>query len=97
MNTRLSLLKIEAILRDHLQPYRCECRTEPNSTLSVRVYEEQAGGEELTVMGITNDQCRDAANLVRLAQELRVELYATRGTLDSAEPALNEPATTRSS
>src|SRR5690606_6954184 len=27
------------------------------------------------------DQCRDAANLVRLAQELRVELYATRGAL----------------
>lgn len=86
MNDRLPLLKIEAILRDHLQPYRCECRTEPNSgTLSVRVFEESSDGEELTVMGISQEQCRNAANLVRLAQELRVEMFATRSTLDTAD------------
>lgn len=81
MNTRLPLLKIETILRNHLYPFRCDCRTQANSTLSVRVYEGCHQGEELTVLGITDDQCRDAANLVRLAQELRIELYATRGTL----------------
>ena len=39
--------------------------------------------EELTVLGISYDQCRDAANLVRLAQELRIEMRATRSTLPS--------------
>lgn len=86
MNTRLPLLKIESILRNHLYPFSCDCRAQANSTLSVRLYGEGYQGEELTVLGITDDQCRDAANLVRLAQELRVELYATRGVL-LAHPA----------
>lgn len=84
MTTRLPLVTIEAILHDHLRPYRCECRSETNSTLSVRVYEEQPEGEELTVMGITQEQCSDAEHLEQLAHELRVELYATRSTLDAA-------------
>lgn len=83
MNTRLPLVKIETILRSHLYPFSCECQAQPNSTLSVRLYEASDEGEELTVLGITDAQCRDAANLVRLAQELRIELYATRGTRDS--------------
>jgi len=93
MNTRLPLFEIESILRNHLYPFRCECRAQGNSTLSVRLYEEPNQGEELTVMGITEDQCRDAANLVRLAQELRIELYATRGALavrTAAPPAIEE-------
>lgn len=91
MHDRLPLLKIEAILRDYLQPYHCECRTEPNSsTLSVRVFEGRSDGEELTVMGIPQEQCRDAANLVRLAQELRVEMFATRSTLDAASSCSND-------
>ena len=81
MNTCLPLLKIESILRNHLYPFRCDCHAQANSTLSVRLYGERYQGEELTVLGITDDQCRDAANLVRLAQELHVELYATRGAL----------------
>lgn len=89
MNTRLPLLKIESILRNHLYPFRCDCRAQANSTLSVRVYEERYEREELTVLGITDDQYRDAANLVRLAQELRIELYATRGVL-LARPAVDE-------
>lgn len=89
MNTRLPLLKIESILRNHLYPFRCDCRAQANSTLSVRVYEERYEREELTVLGITDDQYRDAANLVRLAQELRIELYATRGVL-LARPSVDE-------
>lgn len=89
MNTRLPLLKIESILRNHLYPFRCDCRAQANSTLSVRVYEERYEREELTVLGIIDDQYRDAANLVRLAQELRIELYATRGVL-LARPAVDE-------
>lgn len=81
MNTRLPLLKIESILRNHLYPFHCECRVQANSTLSIRLYGERLQGEELTVLGITDDQCRDAANLVRLAQELRIEMYVTRGAL----------------
>ncbi len=86
MDRRLSLAQIEAILHDHLQPYRCECRTQLNRTLSIRVYGEASGTEELeelTVLGVTDDQCRDAAHLVRLAQELRIELFATRGVLET--------------
>ncbi|MBA1274055.1 DUF1652 domain-containing protein [Stutzerimonas azotifigens] len=82
MDQRLSLAQIEAILHDHLQPYRCECRTQLNRTLSIRVYGEPSGTDELTVLGVTDEQCRDAANLVRLAQELRIELFATRGVLE---------------
>lgn len=89
MNTRLPLLKIESILRNHLYPFRCDCRAQANSTLSVRVYEARYEREELTVLGITDDQYRDAANLVRLAQELRIELYATRGVL-LARPSVDE-------
>lgn len=85
MNNRLPLMTIESILRGYLHPYRCDCRAESDSGLSVRLYGESADGDELTVMGITDAQCRDAANLVRLAQELRFELYATRGGL-YAEP-----------
>lgn len=86
MSTRLPLLKIEAILHDHLQPYRCECQPQSDSSMTVRLYGDQADREELTVLGIRYDQCRDAANLVRLAQELRIELYSTRSELP-AEPA----------
>lgn len=85
MSKRLPLMTIETILRGYLHPYRCDCRAEPDSGLSVRLYGEGSDGDELTVMGITDAQCRDAANLVRLAQELRFELYATRGEL-FAEP-----------
>jgi hypothetical protein len=80
MNTRLPLFKIEAILHTYLRPFQCECRAEPDSSLSVRFYHEPPD-EELTVLGISYDQCRDAANLVRLAQELRIEMCATRSTL----------------
>lgn len=80
MNTRLPLFKIEAILHTYLRPFQCECRAEPDSSLSVRLYQEPPT-EELTVLGISYDQCRDAANLVRLAQELRIEMFATRSTL----------------
>ncbi|PKM00807.1 MAG: hypothetical protein CVV19_02045 [Gammaproteobacteria bacterium HGW-Gammaproteobacteria-9] len=80
MNTRLPLFKIEAILHTYLRPFQCECHAEPDSSLSVRLYHEPPD-EELTVLGISYDQCRDAANLVRLAQELRIEMCATRSTL----------------
>lgn len=78
MSSRLPLLTIENILRDHLQPFRCDCHAQEGNHLTVRLYEEHGDGEELTVLGITDEQCRDAANLVRLAQELRFELYTTR-------------------
>lgn len=81
MGTRLPPSKIEAILRDHLHPYRCECHPQLDNSLSVRLYREPGGTDELTAIGISPDQCRDAANLVRLAQELRIELYATSGSL----------------
>ncbi|MCW8158106.1 DUF1652 domain-containing protein [Stutzerimonas stutzeri] len=80
MYTRLPLFKIEAILHTYLRPFQCECRAEPDSSLSVRLYRDPPD-EELTVLGISYEQCRDAANLVRLAQELRIEMCATRSTL----------------
>jgi benzoyl-CoA reductase/2-hydroxyglutaryl-CoA dehydratase subunit BcrC/BadD/HgdB len=84
MATRLPLLTIENILRDYLHPFRCDCHAQQDSHLTVRLYEEHDEVEELTVFGITDDQCRDAANLVRLAQELRFELYATRSGMPVA-------------
>ncbi|EHY79251.1 MULTISPECIES: DUF1652 domain-containing protein [Stutzerimonas stutzeri subgroup] len=83
MSTRLPLFKIEAILHTYLRPFQCECR-DADSSLSVRLFHEPPD-EELTVLGISYDQCRDAANLVRLAQELRIEMFATRSTLAEAE------------
>lgn len=80
MGTHLTPSKIEEILRDHLHPWQCECRSQHDSSLSVRLYRDTGGHDQLTAVGIRSDQCRDAANLVRLAQELRVELYATRVT-----------------
>ncbi len=85
MASRLPLLTIENILHNYLHPFRCDCRVQDDSRVTVRLYEAHSDGEELTVFGITDEQCRDAANLVRLAQELRFELYATRGALMSAE------------
>ena len=87
MATRLTLLTIENILRNHLHPFRCDCHAQEDSRLTVRFYEGHDDGEELTVLGITDDQCRDAANLVRLAQELRFELYATRSGMPVAANA----------
>ncbi|MCQ4308180.1 DUF1652 domain-containing protein [Pseudomonas stutzeri] len=84
MASRLPLLTIENILRNYLYPFRCDCHAQEDSRVTVRLYEEHVDGEELTVFGITDDQCRDAANLVRLAQELRFELYATRSGLMTA-------------
>lgn len=85
MATRLPLLTIESILRDHLQPYRCDCHAQEDSHITVRLYKEHLD-EELTIFGITDEQCRDAENLVRLAQELRFELYATcAGSKSSAK------------
>ncbi|MFL9812938.1 DUF1652 domain-containing protein [Stutzerimonas sp. VN223-3] len=84
MSSRLPLLTIENILRNYLQPFRCDCHAQQDSRVTVRLYEEHHDGEELTVFGITDEQCRDAANLVRLAQELRFELYATRSGMASA-------------
>lgn len=81
MGTPLTPAKIQAILRDHLHPFDCECHTQSGNSLSVRLYRDVADGEEFTAMGITLEQCRDAARLVRLAQELRIELYATAGSL----------------
>jgi len=87
MASRLPLLTIENILRNYLYPFRCDCHAQEDSRVTVRLYEEHVDGEELTVFGITDDQCRDAANLVRLAQELRFELYATRsGLMTSSLP-----------
>lgn len=88
MASRLPLLTIENILRNYLHPFRCDCRAQQDSRVTVRLYEERHDGEELTVFGITDEQCRDASNLVRLAQELRFELYATRsGMATAADPA----------
>lgn len=84
MASRLPLLTIENILRNYLYPFRCDCHAQEDSRVTVRLYEEHLDGEELTVFGITDEQCRNAANLVRLAQELRFELYATRGGLMTA-------------
>ena len=78
MATRLPLLMIESILRDHLHPYHCDCHAQEDSHISVRLYKEHLD-EGLTVFGITDEQCRDTENLLRLAQELRFEIYATRG------------------
>ncbi|HBS79702.1 MAG: hypothetical protein CMK99_18195 [Pseudomonas sp.] len=89
MGTRLPLPTIENILRDYLHPFRCDCHAQEDSHLTVRLYEDTADGEELTVFGITDDQCRDAANLVRLAQELRFELYATRSGMPVAADVAN--------
>lgn len=86
MASRLPLPTIETILRDHLRPFRCDCHAQDDSRVTVRLYGEHTEGEELTVLGITEEQCRDAAHLVRLAQELRFELYATRGALVTASP-----------
>ncbi len=83
MDTRLPSSRIEAILRDHLQPYHCQCRTEMDNSLSVRLFRENGDYDELTVLGINPDECRDAEHLHRLAQQLRVELDATRATLAS--------------
>ena len=63
MNTRLPLFKIEAILHTYLRPFQCECRDASDSSLSVRLYHEPPD-EELTVLGISYDQCRDAANQI---------------------------------
>jgi hypothetical protein len=90
MNTRLPLFKIEAILHTYLRPFQCECRAEPDRSLSVRLYHEPPD-EELTVLGISYDQCRDAANLVRLAQELRIEMCATRSTLRADAELADRP------
>ena len=81
MALRLPLPTIETILRNHLRPFCCDCHAQEDSRVTVRLYGEHLEGEELTVFGITEEQCRDAAHLVRLAQELRFELYATRSTL----------------
>lgn len=78
MSSRLPLVTIETILRDHLRPFRCDCHVQEGHHLTVRLYEEHEDGEELTVLGITDEQCSDTANLVRLAQELRFELYTAR-------------------
>ncbi|EIK52368.1 hypothetical protein YO5_06186 [Stutzerimonas stutzeri TS44] len=88
MGSRLPLFKIEAILHDYLQPYRCEC-LEQASGLSVRLYDAQAEHEELTVLGVTHEQCRDAANLVRLAQELRIEMFITRSEIPAEQAAVS--------
>ncbi|MBB3104385.1 DUF1652 domain-containing protein [Azomonas macrocytogenes] len=85
MGTRLTSAKIEAILRDHLHPYHCECRTAGDNSLSVRLYRETYGLDEMTALGISAEQCRDAANLIRLAQELRIELDATRSSFETDE------------
>ena len=79
MATRLPLLTIERILGDFLQPYHCDCHAQEDSRLTVRLYKDHHDEEQLTVFGITDEQCRSAANLERLARELRFELYATRG------------------
>ncbi|CAM5275400.1 DUF1652 domain-containing protein [Stutzerimonas degradans] len=88
MGSRLPLFKIEAILHDYLRPYRCECIEQP-SGLSVRLYDGQAEHEELTVLGVTHEQCRDAANLVRLAQELRIEMLVTRSEMPAEHATLS--------
>lgn len=80
MGSRLPLFKIEAILHDYLRPYQCECHSDAGG-LSVRLYGNQSDREELTVLGVTHEQCRDAANLVRLAQELRIEMFITRSEM----------------
>lgn len=90
MATRLPLLTIENMLRDYLHPFHCDCHAQEDSHLTVRLYEERVDGEELTVFGITDDQCRDAAQLVRLAQELRFELYATRSGMPMAANAVKD-------
>lgn len=88
MATRLPLMTIENILCDHLRPFQCDCHAQEDSHITVRLYKEHLD-EELTVFGITDEQCRDTENLVRLAQELRFELYATRGGSKSS-PKLSE-------
>lgn len=87
MSTRLPLFKIESILHAYLRPFHCECRAEPGSSLSIRLYREPQD-DELTVLGVSYEQCRDAANLVRLAQELRIEMCTTRGSLLSESKPL---------
>ena len=84
MGARLPLLTIETILRDHLHPLRCDCYAQEDHHLTVRLYEAHENGDELTVLGITDDQCRDTEQLVQLAQELQFELYATRSGMPAA-------------
>lgn len=83
MGTPLPTTQIEAILSDYLHPYHCECRPQFDNSLSIRLYREASDADELTAMGISREQCRDAAHLVRLAQELRIEFHATQGSLPS--------------
>jgi hypothetical protein len=89
MNTRLPLFKIEAILHTYLRPFQCECRDDSDNSLRVRLFQEPPN-EELTVLGISYDQCRDAANLVRLAQELRIEMCVTRSSLPAEGKQLSQ-------
>ncbi|GAB6387682.1 DUF1652 domain-containing protein [Stutzerimonas marianensis] len=87
MASRLPLLTIENILRDQLQPFRCDCQVQDESRVTVRLYDEHDDAEQLTVFGITDEQCQNADDLIRLAQELRFELHATRSAMLAAPPA----------
>ncbi|MGK9063675.1 DUF1652 domain-containing protein [Stutzerimonas chloritidismutans] len=86
MSSRLPLLTIENILRDELHPFRCDCQVQDESRVTVRLYDEHDDVEQLTVFGITDEQCQNADDLVRLAQELRFELHATRSAMTAAVP-----------
>jgi|GEM_PF-61972 len=68
--------RVQGILNEELNPYRCECEVLRDASVVVCVHEPESPERCLTVAGISDSDCRNEATVRQLARSIRDDLLA---------------------
>lgn len=74
----LSMLELRSIIEHGFLPLQCQCSVAPDTSLTVRVFDESSGRIDLLVTGISADQLNSSRAISQLVAELRHEIDLNR-------------------
>ncbi|SEI15091.1 DUF1652 domain-containing protein [Pseudomonas asplenii] len=74
----ISILELRNIIELGFLPLRCQCTVGPDSSLTVKVFDEQTGRVDLLVTGISSNTLTSARAIANLLAELRAELQTNQ-------------------
>ncbi|KPA90658.1 MULTISPECIES: DUF1652 domain-containing protein [Pseudomonas] len=76
----ISILELRNIIELGFLPLRCQCTVAPDSSLTVKVFDEPTGRVDLLVTGISSNTLTSARAIANLVAELRAELQSNQAS-----------------
>lgn len=74
----ISILELRNIIELGFLPLRCQCTVGPDTSLTVKVFDEQTGRVDLLVTGISSNTLTSSRAIAQLVAELRAELQSNQ-------------------